>query len=108
MSTLGSLTQRIVISARTVTQDPLGGEIVAWVPVHAINANVRYGSGSEAMRQNGITANTMASFRVLNRKGLEPRQRITYNGQVWNIDDIRPDSERRYTDLVCTQGVNDG
>lgn len=108
MTTLGQLTQRITIESRTVTQDPLGGEIVAWLPIFRVQAHVMYGTGAEALRQGGIVASTRASFRILNRKGLLANQRVLYSGQLWNIDDIRPDSARKFTDLVCTQGVNDG
>jgi SPP1 family predicted phage head-tail adaptor len=108
MTTLGQLTQRITIEQRTVTPDPLGGEVVTWVAVFRCNASVFYGTGAEAMRRDGLTAQTKASFRILNRKGLQARQRILYNNQAWDIEDIKPDSKRMFMDLVCTQGVNDG
>jgi SPP1 family predicted phage head-tail adaptor len=112
MTTLGDLTQRVTIEERVTTPDPLGSEIVAWIPVFSVWADVKFANGAagvaESIQQNGIVAQTSASFRVLNRRGLRPRQRILYNNQIWDIHDIRPDSQRRFTDLVCTQGVNDG
>ena len=108
MTSIGQLTQRITIEARTVTDDPLGGQIVAWQPVFRVQASVLYGTGAEALRSGGIVAMSKASFRILNRKGLLQTQRVLYNNQVWDIEEIRPDSMRKFTDLVCSQGVNDG
>lgn len=113
---VGSLRHRVLLQNRTVATDPLGGQIVTWVPVTTLAgdgkvwANVRFMSGMESLRTEAIVASLRASIRILFRNDLLPTARATYNGQVFDIVSIQPDpgTGRDYLDLVCWTGANDG
>lgn len=112
----GTLRHRVLLENRVVADDPLGGEIVSWVPVTTLAgdgkvwANVRFMSGMETLRTDAIVATLKASIRILFRNDLKPTARATYNGQVFDIKAAMPDpgTGRDYLDLACETGANNG
>lgn len=112
----GDLRHRVLLENRTVTADPLGGEIVTWVPVATLKgdgkvwANVRFQSGMEALRADAIVATRKASIQILFRSDLKPTARATYDGQVYDIKSALPDPDtgRDYLFLACESGANNG
>lgn len=112
----GTLRHRVLLENRTVARDPLGGEIVTWVPVATLKgdgkvwANVRFQSGMEALRAETIVATRRASIQILFRSDLAPTARATYGGQVYDIKSVLPDPDtgRDYLFLACEAGGNDG
>ena len=105
----GKLNQRVEIFTRQVVQDPLGGEVVTWVKLCEISANVRFMNGAESILQNGILSVRRASIRIRNRAGILPTQRIIHQGEIYNIAAVLPDNTgRHWLDLACETGGNDG
>lgn len=112
----GSLRHRVLLEQRTVVDDPLGGEIVTWVPVSTLAgdgfvwANVRFQTGMETLRTNVVIGTTKASIRIRYRDDVGQTTRATYRGEVYDIKSVQPDSESgiEYLDLVCEAGSNDG
>lgn len=112
----GALRHRVLLENRTVVYDPLGGEIVTWVPVSTIAgdgyvwANVRFMSGMETLRTDAIVATTKASIRIRYRNDIGATVRATYDGRVFDIKSVQPDPEsgREFLDLVAESGANNG
>lgn len=112
----GSLRHRVLIETKTTTDDPLGGQIVSWVPISTIAgdgyvwANVKYPSGMETLRTNAVLGITRASVRVRYRDDVNQLSRLTYRGMVYDIKSVQPDADSglEFMDLVCEAGANQG
>lgn len=67
-----------------------------------IYANIRYGTGSEAIRAGQVVSQAKASIRVRWRTGITAAMRVTHQGVAYKILVVLPDMERRrHVDLVC-------
>lgn len=99
----------MTIERRNVADDPLGGEIVTWVPVATVWANFRNTTGAEAIRNDVQVGTTKASVRVRYREDIDQTCRLLQRGLVYEIEQVLPDQQgREYVDLVCSTGANDG
>lgn len=112
----GKLRHRVLIENRTVTDDPLGGQIITWMPISTpkgdgkVWARISYPSGTEKLSSNAIIATTKTLIRIRWRSDLQKTCRITHEGRVFNIAAIRPDGDsgREFLDIDCEDGANDG
>lgn len=112
----GALRHRALIENKSVTYDPLGGEIVTWVPISTIAGdgyvwvNAKFPSGIETLRNNIVLGISRASFRARYRDDVGQTSRLTFRGRVYDIKSVQPDSESgmEFMDLVAEAGANQG
>ena len=65
-------------------------------------ANIRYGSGSEAIRSGQVASLAKVSIRIRWRTDVNASMRVLCNGVAYNIVNVMPDMQRRvHVDLVC-------
>lgn len=65
-------------------------------------ANIRFGSGSEAIRAGQIASKAQVSIRVRKCAGITAEMRAVCDGVEYAIKAILPDHQHReYVDLVC-------
>ena len=105
MSTLraGQLRDRITIQRR-LSGGGLGQPSNTWEDVlpGPIWANIRFGSGSEAIRAGQVASKAQASIRIRWRTGITAEMRAVCDGVEYAIKAVLPDRQRReYVDLVC-------
>ncbi|MBW5284740.1 MULTISPECIES: phage head closure protein [Burkholderia] len=116
---IGKLNRRVRIERRSVERDPsTGQELDAWVEVDTVWADVLMLTGKEAISAESEVASASASIRIRYRLDIDNGMRavlLTYvdgaaiDGPIFNIGKPMPDhAGRRYTDLPCTTGANDG
>lgn len=112
----GELNRRIEIQERLPDAlDELGMPVVgdaAWT-LHAFRwANIKGQSGMGVIRDSTEGADTTVnaySFRIRYLRTVTPGMRVLFEGQVYDIKDVRHDLGRQdWTDLICQVGVSDG
>ena len=65
-------------------------------------ANIRFGSGSEAIRAGQIASKAQVSIRIRKRTGITAEMRAVCDGVEYAIKAVLPDRQHReYVDLVC-------
>ncbi|WP_315125305.1 phage head closure protein [Comamonas antarctica] len=103
MTTLraGDLRNRLIIQRR-LPGGSLGQPSKNWEEVAQVWSNVRFGSGSEAMRSGQSVSEVKCSIRIRWRTGITADMRAVSEGVIYEIEAVLPDSQRRqYIDLVC-------
>jgi len=99
----GSLRDRIRIQRRQ-PDGGLGQPSTTWEDVlpGPIWANIRFGSGSEAIRAGQIASKAQVSIRIRKRAGITAEMRAVCDGVEYAIKAVLPDHlHREYVDLVC-------
>lgn len=100
----GILRDRIIIQHKTVTADGWGQEIEVWSDLATVWANVRFMSGKEYISANRETAQIQASIRIRIRS-VDSGMRVIFNGKVYEITSVLPNSKAAYIDLVVKEIV---
>lgn len=101
MLAAGQLKTRIAIQQRTAGQDAIGQPVETWSPVVVVWGNIRYPSGTAAIKSSADVSTVQASVRIRYRQGLDAGMRITVDGQVFSIAAVLPNRAEGYIDLVC-------
>lgn len=101
----GQLDRRIVIQRYTAIQDAFGGDVHTWVDLTTISAKYTPVSDAERMSAGQINAVSMARFVVRSStvtRGVTPKDRISYDGNDWDIHGIKETKEGRKRFLEIT------
>lgn len=97
----GDLRNRIVIQRR-LPGGSLGQSSNNWEDVVSVRANIRFGSGSEAIRSGQPVSQANCSIRIRRRTGIAADMRVLCEGVVYEIKAVLPDLlKREHLDLVC-------
>lgn len=106
---VGKLNRRIVIERQQVTEDPLGGQIVAWLTLATLWSNFRNMSGTEAIKSDAQIGTTKTSVRIRYREDIDQTCRLLHRGLIYEIESVLPDEQgREYVDLVVSTGASNG
>lgn len=104
MTRAGEYPNRIQIQRKVTTGGSLGHGSTTWEDVfpNKLWANVRYGSGSEAIRSGQEASLASVSIRIRWREGITAGMRVVHNGANFDIQAVLPDAVgRKHVDLVC-------
>lgn len=97
----GQLCDRITIQRR-LPGGGLGQPSNTWEDVAQVWANIRFGSGAEAIRAGQVASKAQASIRIRWRTDIKADMRAVCAGVEYAIKAVLPDRLRReYVDLVC-------
>ena len=97
----GTLRHRVTLQCRA-PGGALGQPSNTWKDVATVAANIRYGSGSEAIRSGQVASLAKVSIRIRWRTDVNASMRVLCNGVAYNIVNVMPDMQRRvHVDLVC-------
>lgn len=83
----------IKVERATVTQDDYGEEIETWAQAFQEWARVFYGRGNERREAAADRSEMPITFSVLaniNTRTITARDRIRYDGLIWNIEGVAP------------------
>jgi SPP1 family predicted phage head-tail adaptor len=110
-ATIGQMDQRITLQRRVATADGGGGETYAWadLPHNAtVWAHVVAKAGRESLTEGRVSASFTVLFHIHNRRDVDVRDRIVWQGVTYNIRGIRDEGGRslRLT-LEAERGVAD-
>lgn len=111
MTPIGKMDQRITLQRRVATPDGGGGETYVWADLPhnpTIWAHVVAKAGRESLTEGRMNATFTVLFHIHNRRDLDPRDRIVWQGVTYNIRGIRDEGGRalRLT-IEAERGVAD-
>lgn len=99
----GKLDRVITIERATTSIDLYGAPIIAWVPVATMRAQIVNGATEEFVRGPGASEETSITFRLRFLDGVTTENRVTYEGQEFDIKEIRELGRRRGLDIRCVR-----
>lgn len=103
----GELDQVILIQREVLASDGMGGQTVSLTNVAVdLPAKARALTGKEFARYDQLNASAMTVFVIRYRDDLREDDRITWNGEAYNIRYIPPISARElYRTIEAEKGV---
>ena len=81
----GFLDRRILIQARTLTQDATGSDVETWANSAQVWARLQPSSGAEATAGDAERTQDRAKFTIRHRSINSLTHRLTHAGKTWNI-----------------------
>ncbi|MCC2547713.1 phage head closure protein [Hymenobacter sp. BT175] len=105
---IGKLDRRITLEQNTATQNAYGEQVPAWSEVGEVWARVDYGRGNEAVQAGEQVAIQRIDFTIRYKPGLSARLRITYEGQVYDIEAVQELGRRAGLKLSAFTRNDDG
>jgi len=101
MMRAGKLDKTISIESLGLTVDDYGTETEGWTPVATVRAQLMQASTEEFMRSAGSISETAVVFRIRFRDDLAPSDRVTHQGQAYDVKEINELGRREGLDLRC-------
>jgi SPP1 family predicted phage head-tail adaptor len=95
---IGRMDQRITLQRATETPDGFGGTVRGWANLTANPspwAAVVAKAGRESMAEGRRSATYIVLFTIYNRNDLSEIDRILWNGEAYNIRNIRREGGRK-------------
>jgi SPP1 family predicted phage head-tail adaptor len=112
MSRAGQYRHRVDIQDWSEVRDEeTGGFVEVWTTVFTdVPARIAPASGREFLAAQAIQSEIIARIVIRQRPGLNAKQRILHNGDIYNVHAWLPDQEsgRDYVSAPCSAGVNEG
>lgn len=89
MLNIGNMDRRITINRKTETVKPSGDVDKTWTPVAVVWAEVLQQTATEFFTGYGEAETGTMIFRVRYRPGITTADRVTYNGQSYDLKEIK-------------------
>ncbi len=90
----GQLDRRITLEEWAPTLDGHGQELEGWVVRATVWAAVEERGGGEGFQADQVTQSQSAVFEVRHMANIDPKWSVVYNGQRYDILDIRDPGRR--------------
>jgi SPP1 family predicted phage head-tail adaptor len=99
----GDLDRRIDLASYSLVPDPEGWNVIPTWTTYAANvpARVIRSNGSEYLSMNQVVAEARAVFVIRWRPNVKPTDRITFEGQPWDVQDVRELGRRVGLEIHC-------
>jgi SPP1 family predicted phage head-tail adaptor len=97
----GDMDRRVTIEKRTVTTGPFNEQIVTFITLAEVWAEVRQQGGAEFLRAEAITAERRVVFRVRWLAGVSALDRVVHQGRAHNITEAREVGRREGLELYA-------
>ncbi|ACM39174.1 MULTISPECIES: phage head closure protein [Rhizobium/Agrobacterium group] len=98
----GKLDRRITLLRETETgRDALNQPILEWVGIKTVWAGKTVNKGTEVVQAQQMSGTRPLTFRIRHRPGLSLKDRVRYDGALYEIKDIREIGRRVGLDLDC-------
>lgn len=97
----GKLDKTIVIQSRGEVIDDFGTVTEGWTDIATARAQLLQQSTEEFLKSTGSTTETAVIFRIRWRANLSTDQRVSYNGQAFDLKEIKELGRRDGLDLRC-------
>lgn len=108
---IGGMDQRITLQRYTEAADGIGGVTRAWANLAAtptVWAAVKAKAGREGMDEGRVNATYVVLFTIYNRTDLSELDRILWNGEAYNIRNLRREGGRKLRLVIeAERGVAD-
>lgn len=98
----GKMDRRVtLLKFQEIGRDPLNTPIEAWVPTATVWAQQRPERGAERFTAAQIAGAKVMTFHVRYRADIGIKDRLSYEGQVFEISDVRELGRRETSELDC-------
>ncbi|HIC7213958.1 MULTISPECIES: phage head closure protein [Burkholderia cepacia complex] len=106
----GDFNRRITIQVKQAGQDDLGQPVTSWVDfAKDVPTNLLASTGKEYVNSGEEISKAQVSMRIRWRTDVTAAMRVLYDGGIFNIEAVLPDyAGRRFIDLACSVGANNG
>lgn len=109
MITSGKLRHRITLQSKgTPTRDAMGGEVVTWVDVATIWAEVMALSGRALIAAQQAQSEVTATITIRHRADVQPDWRVRHGTDIYAIHAIIQDGKSVSVNLQCAKGLKNG
>ncbi len=99
MLNIGKMDRRITIEHETETVKPSGDVVKAWAPVVTVWAEILQQTASEFLTGYGEAETGTMIFRVRFRPGITTADRVRYDGETYNLKEIKEIGRRHALEL---------
>lgn len=97
----GALDRRIEIQAASESKDEFGVITEAWQTVATVRAQIIQSATAEYLAGAGEAGEAVLIFRARWLDGLSVRNRVIYNGQAYDVREIKEIGRRKGVDIRC-------
>lgn len=97
----GKLDKTITIERHAVTVDHYGTQTEGWSVIATVRAQLVQSTTEEFMRSFGSTGETAVIFRIRHRDGLKAADRVTTQGQTYDVKELKELGRREGLELRC-------
>lgn len=104
----GTLDQRVVIKARSVTTDEVGQAVITWVPFATVWAQCQAVRGREFFAAAQVQQEQTLKVRIRHMDGIDQTMRLEWDGRGYDITGVVPVGRKDMIELMCLAGVKDG
>lgn len=102
MTTASQLRTLVTIQAKAVGEDALGQPTGAWQTLATTRAEVRHGSGAQAIQADANVSTVRMSARIRRRSDITAEMRLLLGAAVYDIKAVVPvEDGRQFIELVC-------
>lgn len=108
---IGRMDRLLSIERNTPTTNELNEEVDSWAEAFKTWAKRRDVSDSEGVAAGVLGSSQMTRFVIRSdslTRSITPKDRISYDGDLWNIKGIKetPDGRRRFLELTAVRGLD--
>ncbi len=105
----GAYRHKITIQQVTEAKDGFGQMVKSWATFAQPFAAVEALAGSEPFLSDAPTSIVSTRIRMRYQSGVTAKMRVSYDGRIYNIENIIDKSERnKELHLMCSEGKNNG
>jgi SPP1 family predicted phage head-tail adaptor len=110
--TPGELDKRVALQQRGQSKDSSGAIVQGWVNVIGTGdgkvwARVRDMTGRQFLASTATQNAVTTEIRIRRRLGIAAKMRVLLGADVYDIEAVLV-HDNRWTDLMCTRGLNNG
>lgn len=98
----GKLDRRITIQEKSVTTSARGELVETWADVLTVWAQARPNRGSERFGMMQTVGSAVMTFHLRYRADVTVLNRVSYDGKIWDILDVREIGRHVVTEIDCT------
>lgn len=102
----GVLDKRLTIQRKQVTQDGFGAEVITWVEVATVWAQIAPLQGRELLIGKAIEAEQTTRITIRHIDGLRSSMRAVWGTHVYDITDVQPvEQAGKMINMFCREVV---
>lgn len=105
MFAAGRMRHRVILQAKSVTRDAVGGEVVTWVDQATVWADVQALSGRALIAAQQASSEVTAAIHVRHRADIQPDWRIKHGTDLYAIHALIPDGIGVHLNIQCSKGL---
>ena len=104
------LRHRVVLQAKSVTRDAMGGEVITWVDQATVWAAIEPLNARELVAAQQVQPELSTRISIRHRSDVTAEWRVKYGTRIFAIvgPPINPKMRNEWLSIPCTEGVLDG